>query len=80
MSYLDLANAIVIQAAEDYRWAAHTLSKNPDNIDAQIILGQTKRFLKSQWGAEISQTDNAYILKKLEAETTIRKKKMRKKF
>ena len=63
-----LANAIVLQAAKDYRAARRKIRKKPDNREAQAEIASIRRFFLSQWFSELSEADGSYILRKLDGE------------
>ena len=47
--YQALANAIVQNAAEDYRAALKRLDKDPENVIARAEVTELKGFFRSQW-------------------------------
>ena len=47
--YEKLANAIIIQAAKDYRAALRRLRRKPGNKDAQNEKESIERFFRSDW-------------------------------
>ena len=49
MNYEILANAIVEQAAKDYRWARAALGKDAENGSAAQMRSDTERFFRSAW-------------------------------
>ena len=44
----NLANAIIVQAAEDYREACRALRRRPENLDAMYMKAEVSRFLRRQ--------------------------------
>ena len=68
MNYEILANAIVEQAAKDYRWARTALGKEPLNIKAMAMRRDTERFFRSAWFGELTSLDGEWLLEKLEGE------------
>lgn len=66
--YERLANAIIIQAANDYRAAARKLKKNPRNHLAQSEVNSIERFFRSQWYEALTSVDGEMLLKKLKEE------------
>ena len=68
MNYEILANAIVEQAAKDYRWARTALGKDAENVAAAAMLSETKRFFRSAWFGQRPQIDGERLLRKLEGE------------
>lgn len=67
-AYLELANAIVIQAANDYRAAAIKLKKNPDDVNAWKMKRECVRFFNSKWCRELTNADPKKILEQLKKE------------
>ena len=63
--YIRLANAIVIQAAKDYRKAKKQLERNSEYEPAKEMLEDTVRFFRSEWFSDISGLDSEYILERL---------------
>ena len=63
-----LANAIILQAAKDYRAARRKIRKKPDNREAQAEIASIRRFFLSQWFSALSDADGSYILRKLDGE------------
>ncbi len=48
-NYENLANAIILQAAKDYRMALKCLKANPKNRTALADKDEIERFFRSQW-------------------------------
>jgi thiaminase len=65
--YTDLANAIVAQAAEDYRKALKGISydhrKSPEKIIKEIL-----RFFRSEWFRTLTKVDADYLIEQLNKE------------
>ena len=66
--YVKLANAIIIQAATDYRSARKKLKKNRKNEEAQLMVEDLERFFRSDYFAALSDLDGPALLTKLEEE------------
>lgn len=66
MAYQDLANAIVVQAAEDYRNALKGISYN--HYPAEIIIERLEKFFKSDYFGILTRVDGEYLLWKLKEE------------
>ena len=64
----DLANAIIIQAAKDYRRALRTLKAYPSHGNAQRIKTEVEQFFRSDWYAAMSRVDGEVLLRRLNAE------------
>ena len=68
MNYEILANAIVEQAAKDYRWVRTALGKDAENVAATAMLSETERFFRSAWFGQLTSLDGEWLLQKLEGE------------
>ena len=68
MNYEILANAIVEQAAKDYRWARTALGKDAENVAATAMRSETERFFRSAWFGQLTSIDGEWLLEKLEGE------------
>jgi len=66
--YERLANAIVIQAAEDYRAAHKRIKRNPNNWDAVDEALQIERFFRSGWYQVLTSVDGEYMIRRLQEE------------
>lgn len=66
--YENLANAIVLQAARDYRKALKGLKRNPENTDAMSDAEAIERFFRSQWYSELTSVDGEFLICKLREE------------
>ena len=67
-NYQRLAIAIVKQAADDWKWSAKILRKNPRNARIKAFLNETERFFRSTWCYELGGVDGSYILRRLQEE------------
>lgn len=63
-----LANAIVEQAAKDYRWARTTLAKDAGNVAAAAMRSDTERFFHSAWFGQLTSINGEWLLQQLEGE------------
>ena len=63
-----LANAIVIQAAKDYRVALRRLRRNPNNKSALSEIVDLERFFRSEWYAALTNVPGELLIKKLKEE------------
>ncbi|WP_424151038.1 hypothetical protein [Selenomonas noxia] len=68
MSYEILANAIVEQAAKDYRWARTVLRKTAENVEAMAMRSDTERFFRSAWFGQLTSINGEWLLQQLEGE------------
>ena len=66
--YEELANAIIIKTAEDYREAAERLRVNPKDHEARREIRKCEKFFNSKWCCLLSEVDGKMILRKLREE------------
>ena len=66
--YEKLANAIIIQAARDYRTALRKLRRNPRNHLAQAEAESIERFFRSGWFQTLTSLDGEVLIEKLHRE------------
>ena len=64
-----LANAIVKQAAQDYREALKFLRKHPDSKAAMETAMEVEDFFHSPWYAALTDIDPDYLIRRLRKET-----------
>lgn len=63
-----LANAIVIQAAKDYRVALRRLRRKPNNKSALSEIVDLERFFRSEWYAALTNVPGELLIQKLKEE------------
>lgn len=68
--YEALANAIVLQAVNDYRAALKKVKKNPNNRIALDEALQIERFFRSQWYQVLTSVDGEYLINRLRREVS----------
>ena len=68
--YEALANAIILQAVNDYRAALKKVKKNPSNREALDEALQIERFFKSQWYQVLTAVDGEYLINRLRKEVS----------
>lgn len=68
--YEALANAIVLQAVNDYRAALKKVKKNPNNREALDEALQIERFFRSQWYQVLTSVDGEYLINQLRREVS----------
>ena len=66
--YEELANAIVEQAAKDYREMRSKLRKNPNDMTARGQMGEVVKFFHSRWFGILTDANPDYILEQLKEE------------
>lgn len=63
--YQMLANAIVVQAAHDYRRACKRLRKHPKDVKAKAMKDEASRFFRSEWLTVLTGLDGRWLLSRL---------------
>ena len=66
--YQRLANAIVEQAAKDYRSALKALARDSDYAYIQDEVKSLERFFRSRWYGILTNVDGEYLMERLRAE------------
>lgn len=66
--YERLANAIILQAASDYRRNLKKLKKNPQNRDVMNEVFQIEKFFRSPWYQVLTTVDGEFLIQKLQKE------------
>lgn len=64
--YENLANAVIAQAAEDYRRLLKRAKKNPANREALDEALQVERFFRSGWYQRLTNVDGEFLICKLQ--------------
>ena len=64
--YENLANAVIAQAAEDYRAALKKIKAHPKNKDAIDEALQVERFFRSGWYQRLTNVDGEFLIRKLQ--------------
>ena len=63
----ELANAIVLQAVEDYRNALNGKSYEP-NLPPEVVVKRLERFFRSNYFALLTTVKGEYLIEKLNEE------------
>lgn len=66
--YTELANAIVIQAAKDYRKALKTLKRYPRYEPAKAMVAEVEEFFRSEWYRTLTSVDAEMLMRKIRRE------------
>ena len=66
--YERLANAIVLQAVNDYRVAMKAVKRNPNNRVALDNALQIERFFRSGWYSTLTSVDGEYLIRRFQEE------------
>ena len=64
--YENLANAVIAQAAEDYRAALKKIKAHPQNKDAIDEALRIERFFRSGWYQRLTNVDGEFLIRKLQ--------------
>ena len=64
--YERLANAIVLQAVDDYSRALKAVKRNPSNRTAIDEALQIERFFRSGWYSTLTSVDGEYLIRRLQ--------------
>ena len=64
----ELANAIIIQAAQDFRAAKHCLREDPDNEEAKKTVAETEAFFLSKYYCTLTTYSGRTLLNRLRKE------------
>lgn len=67
-NYENLANAIILQAAKDYRMALKGLNANPRNRSALAEKDEIERFFRSGWFSVLTSVDGEMLIRSLQKE------------
>lgn len=65
-AYLDVANAIVRQAADDYRSALK--GNKIEGKSPEDVIEEVEKFFRSEWYRTLTKVDGEYLLKALREE------------
>lgn len=66
--YERLANAIILQAASDYRRDLKKIKKNPQNREVMNEVLQIEKFFRSPWYQVLTTVDEEFVIQKLRKE------------
>lgn len=67
-NYQDLANAIVVRAAKDYRKALERLDETPDSVGAENEIKRIEKFFRSDYYKLLTSVDGELLINKLKQE------------
>ena len=67
----DLANAIIIQAAKDYRAALRRQRRNPDSEAARRVISEVERFFRSEWFNCLTDVKGEYLIERIRKEVGV---------
>ena len=64
-AYINLVNAIILQAFKDYHWAVKKLQKDPTHPDAHRIIYEVETFCRSDWLEVLTDVDGEWLLERI---------------
>lgn len=67
----DLADAIIIKAAKDYRAALRRKRRNPGSVKAEYSIREIERFFRSKWFTCLTDVKGEYLIERLKKETGV---------
>ena len=73
----NLASAIIVKAAKDYRAAYRAKKRTPQNIRVNAELRELVRFFTGLWYSELTDVDGEYLVRKLNESVDGRRKEVR---
>ena len=63
-----LAQAVILQAVEDYRKCRRLVRRKPGQVEAQKMIREIEQFFRSRWFYQLSDADGNMILEHLKRE------------
>ena len=66
--YQELANAVIILAAKDYRHALRIQRRNPGSKAVQSQIDSLERFFRSDWFEVLTEVDGEMLIRRLREE------------
>lgn len=78
-AYQNLANAIVKNAADDYRAALRGLERNPESKGYQSDAERIEKFFRSPWYEMLTDVDGEYLIRRLQEDEKERSLKRQRK-
>jgi len=67
--YEELANAVIVQACEDYKRAYACYLRNPDSAERTMQqLEELELFFRSDWYKTLTELDGEYLMHRLQEE------------
>ena len=70
-NFEELANAIIMMAVKDWRWAVQMQKKHPRYKPARQRREECERFFLSEWFENLTDVDGSFLLRKLKTEVEI---------
>lgn len=76
-AFEDLANAVIIKAARDYKKTLRRLRQEPNNIDLLYKRERLEKFFHSEWFYILSNVDGDMLIQKLQGGVRLENKNNR---
>lgn len=70
--YIELANAIIIKAAKDYKKALIKLNRNCNNTIAKTEKQEIERFFKGSWFKFLTKVSGETLMKRIQQEVNVK--------
>lgn len=67
--YHALANAIIVQAVDDYREALRIRKRNPNSQRAKAAIDEIEHFFRSEWFTFLTSVNGEMLIRKLREES-----------
>lgn len=68
--YENLANAVIVQACDDYRAELKKIKKNPERREAIDAALRIERFFRSGWFGALTTVDGDFLIRRIREEAT----------
>lgn len=68
--YENLANAVIVQACDDYREELKKIKKNPERREAIDAALRIERFFRSGWFGALTTVDGDFLIRRIREEAT----------
>lgn len=66
--YENLANAIIVLAAKDYRVALRRWRRHPGSHEARYMVSKLEGFFRSAWYSVLTDVDGEYLMERIRKE------------
>ena len=66
--YENLANAIIVLAAKDYRAALHRQKRHPSSHETQRTIDRLETFFRSAWFEVLTDVEGEYLIARIRKE------------
>lgn len=66
--YENLANAIIVLAAKDYRFALRRQKRHPNSRETQHTIDRLENFFRSAWFEVLTDVEGEYLIARIRKE------------